>query len=179
MGEAVGLGQRDVVAGAQRGDDVADERGVQEGRVHAGDEHDVGAIVQRCQARGDPLQRAAGLEGIVGQLGSRRQRGQRLAGGAHDDDRSVDLARDEADRVAQERRAMPVQPGLGSSHPRGPAAGEHDRGGDGGAHASSASVNARSASSPKSQNRASCTSGCASRAARVAAIAVAAASSSG
>ena len=56
----------------------------------------------------------------------RRQLGQLLPGRGDDDDRAVDGAGEQRGGAVQQRRAVPLQRGLGRAHPRRPAAGEHD-----------------------------------------------------
>ena len=139
-----------------------DERGVQQRRVDAGDEHDLGAVAERLQAGRDPLQRAARRRARRRRARARRQRGQRLAGrAARRRPGPSTAARDEADGAAQRAssRATRAAPSARPMRVDRPPArtiaavvGSLTRRGR--------ARTPRSAASPNSQKRASSTSGC-------------------
>ena len=95
LGEAVRVGERDIVLVAQRAQHVAHERGVQQRRVDAADVDDGGAVADLRRGR-----RRCPAAGRVPRARPRRPRRPRAAAGrlwprrAHDDDRPVDGARD-------------------------------------------------------------------------------------
>ncbi len=87
LAPAADVGHGRVVLVAQRSQDVGDERRVQQRRVDARDEDDLGASAELLEAGGDAVQRAEVLLGVRGDLDVLRERWQLLAGGANDDDR--------------------------------------------------------------------------------------------
>ena len=103
-----------------------DEARVQERHVRRGGVGDGRAVADGGQPRGQPLERAVALAGVLHQLDPIGQLRQRLPRRARHDDRAVDRPGHEADDASQQRRAVPLQRGLGPPHPRRAAAGEHD-----------------------------------------------------
>ena len=97
-----------------------DERGMQQRRVDAGDEHDLGAVADRaagrprCPAAARAPSRASSASSTSG-----RQRGQRPGRRARTTTTGpVDGARRRARRRGAERRAVPLERRLRRAHPR-------------------------------------------------------------
>ena len=123
-GERLRAGRRGRIGVADRRHDAAHEPRIEQRHVDRRDVGDLRAAAQRRQAGGDATQRALALARVLHDL--ERQLGQLLAGSAHDDDRAVGDARDDAAHAAHERRAVPLQRGLRTPHPaRAPARQDH------------------------------------------------------
>ena len=126
MAEAADLRQHHIDVVVERGEHAVDEARVQQRHVRGRGVGGRRALADGGQPCGQPLERAAALARIVDQLDPFGQLGQRLPRSAHHDDRAVDRTPHDADDAPQQRRAMPLQRGLGRAHPRRAPTGEHD-----------------------------------------------------
>jgi hypothetical protein len=110
----------------QRSQHAPDEARVQQRHVGGGHVGGVRPVPDGGQAGRHALQRPAPLAGVLHDLDALWQHRQLLAGRADDDHGPVDRAIHDADDAAQQRRAVPLQCGLGGAHSRGATAGKDD-----------------------------------------------------